>query len=314
MFVNKRTMVDEGVHDTSMTSRFNIYSEDRASILLPMVQFKLSNGSVLVVHKRNPFEFDIDANLSTSMVIPQYLRVFRVRLYNSSQDVFNLALKLGINTVKLYYNERTKQYIFHNATHVFEYSVENGFLRFKLRETPSSDVSSFPSDDILIKKAIDFLKERGLLYFSEYEVRVGSYLVANRTILVKAVVINAKLDDITVDNLGLVVLMNSKGDIIGVEGTILAGVYTVGEYRVKPVNELMMELKRKIARGEPMTNWYISWLAFTKLRITDLTLRYYMTYDGYLVPVYIMKGYYELDYDTIRDSGEIRGLMVAIKG
>jgi hypothetical protein len=298
---------------THVTTDFALYEPGEVRIPIPIVKYKLSNGTIITVYKKNPFRFDIELSPDISLKVHPRLRVFKVKIYTNAEDIFKLASMLGIDTNKLYYNNVTKTYIFYNATHVFEYSIRNGFIRFKLRDMPVKENATFPSDEVLIKKAIDFLKNVNLLYLHDYEVRVGNYYVVGETVVVKAVVLRAKLDGILVNNLGLMVLMDSDGNVVGLEGIVLRDIDVIGEYITKSLIDVVRELKIKISHGKPMTDWYLNWLAFTKLYIKNVSLQYYLTSRSYVVPVYVIEGEYELDYDIIHDKGDVHGLIIAIK-
>jgi len=304
------TVVEET--PTQAVTSYILYEPGEVRILLPIVEYRLSNGTIITVHKKNPFEFDIELSPDISLKAHPRLKVFKVT-YTNAEDVFKLASMLGIDMNKLYYNNVTKTYIFHNTTHIFEYSVRNGFVRFKMRNIPIEKNATFPSDEALIKKAIDFLKNVNLLYLRDYEVKVGDYYVVGGNVAIKAVVLQAKLDGVLVDNLGLMVLMGPDGDVVGLEGIVLKGIDVVGEYPVKALNDVVKELRVKISRGEDMIDWYLSWLAFTKLYIKNVSIQYHLTSRGYIIPVYVIKGEYELNYDIIRDKGEVHGLIIAIK-
>ncbi len=49
-----------------------------------------------------------------------------------------------------------------------------------------------------------------------------------------------------------------------------------GVHATKSLSEIVEELKVKVLRGEPMTDWYLSWLAFTKLCIENVSLGCYL--------------------------------------
>lgn len=291
---------------------FYIYKPGEVEVLTPMVKYQLSNGTIITVYKRNPFKFILHPSPGLDISVPERLRVFKVSISGGDERAFELASTLGIDTSRLFYNNITKTYIFYNETHLFEYNAEKGYLRLKLRSAPTA-AGEFPPSDVLMAKAIEFLRSRGLLYMSDYTVRVGDYLVSGDKVLLKAVVLEAKLDGIVVENLGLAVVFDSNGKVVGVEGVIPAGIEVVGEFGVKSFSEVLKELKAKIADGAPMTDWYISWLAFTELRITNATIEYRLTPDGYIVPVYVLRGEYRLDYDVIHDSGTLECIIVAIQ-
>ncbi len=282
--------------------------------LAPMVKYKLSNGTVITVYKRNPFNFSIIVDVNSSQKPPSRLTVYKVNVRRNESEIFKLAARIGVDAKRLFYNNVTGTYLFHNNTCTFEYTVRNGFLRSKLNnEIKDNGNTSFPSDDVLINKALEFLRSNGLFSFKDYDVKVGDYYKKDDRVLIKAVVFQAKFNGIRAGNLGLMVLLDQRGSIIGFEGIIPLSIEKIGEYPVIPLDDIPVILKKKIANGDPMRDWYISWLAFTKLYIKDIRLQYYMTFDGYLVPIYVFKGEYTLDYDEIQDKGEVHGVLLAIK-
>jgi hypothetical protein len=301
--------------NTSVTS-FRLFDAKKLAILRPIVQLKLSNGTIITVKDRNPFNFTIiispELQQALNQKVVNEIKVYKVVIYKDPKQVFELASRLGIDTNKLYFNNVTETYIYYNDTHIFEYNVETGFLRFKERHISQNTGSCLP-DYALVNKALSYLKGLGILP-ANYSVKVGEYLKVNDKPLVKVVELQLKVNGTIVDNLGLSVLITCNGKVVGLEGVIPADTVTVGTYKLKPLDKVLEDLKVYIKSGKPMTDWYISWLVFTKLYIKNVTLRYYVTPDLYVVPVYIIKGDYELNYDVIKDSGNIKIMMLAISG
>jgi len=295
------------------SSILSIYEQDHVRMLTPIVKYELDNGTVITVYKKNPFPFDIKVSPSVEVTVPSTLAVYRAVLLRSSEEVFKLASRLGIDTSKLFFNNATKTYIFYNETRVFEYRISNGYMRLVLKTNPGTSQGSFPSDEVLVSKALEYLKAKKLLYMNDYRVRVGNYLIFGNGSVVKAVVFKAVLRGIEAENLGLTVLLNSKGEVVGLKGVVPVELEAVGEYRVKQLDQIVEELKAKIRTGAPMTDWYIDWLAFTELSIEDVAVKYHLNTAGYLIPVFVIKGSYTLDYDGIHDSGQIKAVIVAVE-
>ncbi len=293
---------------------FSLFDPGRVYRIAPMVKYELGDGTVITVYRRNPFEFSIVADINGSLSLPSRLTVYKIDVRRSDIEVFDMASSLGVDTDRLFYNNVTETYLFHNDTCVFEYTVRSGFIRLKLNTRSSiGNNAGFPPDNVLIDRALTFLKSHNLFYLKDYEVRVGDYYKVGNKVLIKAVVFRAKLDGIRVGNLGLTVLVGPKGNVIGVEGIMPLSIEKVGEYPVKSLSELLGELRKKIANGDPMTDWYISWLAFTKLIINDIRVQYHVAAGNYIVPVFVFDGEYELDYENIHDKGEVHGVLLAVK-
>lgn len=304
--------IDEAGQSNGSPGIFLIYGQGGARKLVPMVEYELSNGSVITVYKSNPFPFEVKLSSNASVSAPSTITVYKVVPLSSGEEVLELASKLGVDAESLAFNSETGTYIFHNETHTFEYRISNGYVRLAPRSISGSG-GSFPPDEVLVSKALEYLKARGLLYMSDYRVHVGDYLVRNGSPVLKAVRVEAVIDGVEAGNLGLVVILNSRGEVVGLEGIVLARLEAVGQYRVKQLSHAIEELRDKIKSGASMTDWYINWLAFTELRIENVTIKYHLNTEGYLIPVFIMRGSYTLDYDEIHDSGQVEAVIVAIE-
>ncbi len=310
--------------DTTITSTtivpatsLRLFGFDEAARPGSIVQLRLSNGTTIIIKDRNPFNFTIETKtglLNDSITALEEIKLYKLIIGKSQDYVLRLAKKLGIDTNRLRFNNITQTYIYYNATHVFEYNIKNGFFRFKLRKIPHANKGSLPSN-ALIEKAISYLKSLGVFNLDDYNYTIETrrYSEYNRRAIIVTIVIRPKLDGIIIDNLAMIVLFTPGGKVVGVEGIVPTNIRPIGSYALKPPSRALKELEEYIREGRPMINWYISWLAFTKLKIESLKLVYYVTPDLYVVPVYLIEGGYELHYDNINDEGPIKAIMLAIE-
>jgi len=66
-----------------------------------------------------------------------------------------------------------------------------------------------------------------------------------------------------------------------------------------------------LRRGENR-GWYIRSLGFTSLEVASVELRYKLTQNTLLAPVYKFKGRWALECSGLNASGELEGLIIAI--
>ncbi len=313
----KHSNIVSAMNNSSKKITFKLFDPNKVTILRPTIYLRLKNGSVLAIKNRNPFKFEITSSISSlnkSINHMHIVKVYKVSINRNPSYVFRFAKKLNIDINKLYFNNITKTYIYYNTTHIFEYNIETGFFRFKLRNTSQVEpsIQKLPKN-AFIAKAINYLKTLGLLYPNGYTVKVGNYLEVNGKPAIVTIVVQPLLDGIVVNNLAITVLLTSEGKLVGIEGVVLASIKPIGSYALKPPSKALKDLERYIREGRPMTDWYISWLAFTKMKVENLKLVYYVTPNLYVVPVYIVKGSYELHYDGINDKGPIKAIVLAIE-
>jgi len=308
----------ENVKSTNTISKisrpinFTLYDPRKVMISRPKVIYKLDNGSVIIVDRKNPFEFHIIVDPSLYLTTPTTLKVYRIEIYTTAEEVLSLARRLGIEVGKLYFNNITKKYLFYNDRFSFEYSIDNGFVRVQYHIKEQSSESMFSSENVLIKNALSFLRDRGLIYVNDYDIKVKDYLVSNSTVVLKSVTLYPKIDGVIAKNFGFMVILDSAGNIVGFEGIVIENLDVVGEYRAKSIDDVVKELKKKISHGDPMTDWFIDWLAFTDLKIKNMTLQYFLTSKGYIVPIYVIDCEYSLDYNGIHDKGTTQAMIIAI--
>lgn len=303
-FMMPDTPANTGIEHTQ--SNFEIYNPEKVRVALPVVYYKLDNGSIIKIHNRNPFPFSIQLP-TEKLVFPNSLTVYKIGRYKNPDEVFHIASKFGISSDKLYYNNITGAYLYHDNNLSFEYETRTGFVRVVFKNPVSVE-----QKDTWTEKALSFLKAKDLLYMQNYTVEVVDYRKLNNKSFLKAVIVKPKLENIVVDNLGFAIVF--EGDkIVRIEGVLPKKIVPVKKYKLKAFPEAIEELKEKLKKGEPMKNWYISWMAFTEMNIQNITLTYRLNFEGYIVPVYTMHGTYVLDYMNLHDKGNITAIIVATR-
>ncbi|WP_223209006.1 MULTISPECIES: hypothetical protein [Pyrococcus] len=285
---------------------FELYDPEKVRVVLPVVYYKLENGSIIRIHEKNPFPFSIKLSVRKA-TFPNSLTVYKIEKYKNPEKIFQIASKFGISPDKLYYNNITGAYLYHDSNITFEYETKTGFIRVVFKSPISSNLNGN-----ITERALNFLKARGLLYMQNYTIKVVDYRKLNNSSSLKAVIVKPKLETFVVDNLGFAIVL--EGDkIIRIEGVLPQKIVPIGRYEIKTIPESIKELEEKLRRGEPMRDWYISWMAFTEMNIQNITLTYRLNSEGYIVPVYNMHGTYMLDYKNLHEKGNITAMIVAIR-
>ncbi|MBC7091775.1 MAG: hypothetical protein H5T50_07725 [Nitrososphaeria archaeon] len=278
----------------------------------PSVVYIMENGTEFVVEKKNPFPFEIELNLPSQPDFPKQLYVYKIYVNKSENCARVLASKYGFNN--LYYNKDVNVFLANNLTHSFEFYTVTGYFRI-MRINMSPVKEEFTNKNIPIDVVLEILRDKGLLKVNEYTVKVGDYEVIDNRPVLKSIVLKPKIDGYEIDA-GIIVVLDSKLNIVSIEGTVLDKIEGIKKYEVKSVEEVVDELKTKVANGEPMIDWEIDWIAFTKLSINSIKLKYYWTKEDYFIPVYEIRCTYVLEFDGIRDYGgwgEVTANIIAIK-
>ncbi|AEM39103.1 hypothetical protein Pyrfu_1244 [Pyrolobus fumarii 1A] len=270
-----------------------------ARVSRPIRYFRLSNGTTIVVEDRNPFPFEIRLEPSVAgMEVPGRLTVYRVEAYRGADEVLELLEKIGVEAKGVRYDNATKTFIYSDERVYVEYETETGFMRIVFRE---------PLD----REAVDSILE--VLGYREGECgkRVVTTVDVNGTPLEKGVVYYRMFDGLPSN---IAVLVRYRGDrVVAVEGVVPKSLVAVGSYQVTPVDELPRLLAERVSGKVDARDWMLDNVAFTNLTITKIQLVYRLTPKGYIVPVYVLEGHYELRYDGINEEGTVKGAIVAVK-
>lgn len=290
---------------------FQLYPPDK--IIIPRVDYyvMLPNGTQIYFGARNPLQFKLRISPEVKLYIPKELEVFKVEVFNDENHALELASKLGYLTDTIPYDSETGTYVVHNSTHCFEYS--KGHFRL-WRIDRSEFAGNFPSDNILVEKAKDFFYKKGLLVTENYQTTVGVFKTVDEKTCLKYVSFKMKINDLVIEGLSLNAIFNSEGEIVEAEGFIASKIEVLKAYPTKTSEEIISELRDKIASGAPRWDWKIDTIAFTEMNITDIKLKYYYTIEGYIVPVCEIKGYSSLDIDGINYmKRENTAILIAVK-
>ncbi|MEM1986114.1 MAG: hypothetical protein QXQ24_05235 [Nitrososphaeria archaeon] len=286
-------------YTTSITTsdfNFQLYPPDK--VIIPRVDYyvMLVNGTQIYFGAKNPLKFEIKILPNIKLDAPKELEVFKVNVFDNVDDVLELASKLGYITDEIYYENGTETYVVHNSTHCFEYS-RGHFRLWKINRNELG--KSFPPDDVLIERAKNFFFERGLLTWEDYQTTVGVFKTVDGKPVLKHVSFQIRINGLPVEGLDLTAIFNSEGEIIEVEGFVMSKMEILRTYPTKTIEEIVEELEDKITNGAPRWDWQIDSIAFTTMNITSIKLKYYRTIEGYVVPIYEIKGTSSLDIDGV---------------
>lgn len=286
-------------YTTSVTaSDFNFQLYPPNKVIIPRIDYyvMLVNGTQVYFGAKNPLKFEIKISPSIKLDAPKELEVLKVNVFNNVDDVLELASKLGYITDEIYYENGTESYVVHNSTHCFEYSRGH----FRLWKINGNELSkSFPPDDVLIERAKKFFSEKGILTWEDYKTTVGVFKTIDDKTVLKHVSFEIRINGLPVEGLALSAIFNSDGEIVEVEGFIISKMEILKTYPTKTIEEIVEELEDKITNGAPRWDWQIDSIAFTTMNITSIKLKYYRTIEGYVVPIYEIKGTSSLDIDGV---------------
>ncbi|WP_202320667.1 hypothetical protein [Archaeoglobus neptunius] len=264
--------------------QFNLIDPEKTAILRPVVYYNLPNGSVIEVKDKNPFPFTIELVENVkNLKVPETIEVYSYEVYQKPDEVFRMAKSFGVSADKLYYNKVTKAYLYNDDKLNFEYYASTGYFRV-IFKTP--------------REATTFLKSSGLLDYEYKEIKKEHGTFFARTFNGFS------------SNIGVFVKFDKAG-VRSVEGLLLKDVQPKGRYKVLPVVDIPEKLAERVKGDVKADDWYLSNIAFTKLTITNVSLVYTITPDG-ILPVYRLHGKYAVEYDGIKDSGEVDGRIVAV--
>jgi hypothetical protein len=267
--------------ESGSSTQFQLIDPEKTAILRPVVYYNLPNGSVIEVKDKNPFPFTIELAADFEDKLPETIKVYGYEIYRKSEEVFRIAKSFGVPADKLYYNEITQAYLYHDDSMSFEYYTSTGYFRVVFKAPKAENASVF-----------------GLLDYEHREIKKSGGVFFARTF------------DGYSSNIGVLVKSDESG-VKSIEGLLLKDVKSKGMYRVLPLRAIPEKLAERVRGDVKANDWYLSNIAFTKLTITNISLIYTITPDG-ILPVYELHGKYELDYGGIRDSGEVYGRVIAV--
>ncbi|MCE4614520.1 MAG: hypothetical protein F7B60_03205 [Desulfurococcales archaeon] len=250
---------------------------------------KLSNGTTIVITSRNPFNYKIKFPINVTIPLtefPQELPIYKAITFNTTRELVSALKPLKLNMANITFNNKTNEYIYSNSTVFFLYKKLDGKFTLSFRKPVKEN-------------PVIFVQRVGLLSWDFIVLKTN-----NEVSLVR--LFQGIPSTIWID------IKTENGSIMEISGWLFKQIYLLAEYQVVQPQNISDYLIQRISGKIISKDWYISTLAFTKADIRSLSLKYTITLNDYIVPVYVFKGNYRLDIDNIHRSGELSGVILGI--
>ncbi|ADI31872.1 hypothetical protein [Staphylothermus hellenicus] len=293
--------------------------------------YVLSNGSTIAVPPPphpDPFPFKIELRNVNRSVIHKKLPVYKLEYPEEPDEVMKVARTLlslfGVEVSSLEFNNVTKAFLYSNpeqGIRLFEYYIgtDKGFFRIIFENPRIVNYTLFMErvrlivDDKITYKSSIIEKP---YTWTETIVPAASAKPAESQAIAYAIIYKGFLKDMPVPYAITSVLFkcDGEGKVLEIEGTLPKKIIEIGSYPVIPIEQICKLLTERVSGKIKAGDWYISYVGFTKLTITNITLEYYetMTTEKYLVPIYRFTGEWTLNYDEINDHGSLNGFIIAV--
>ncbi|WP_456328780.1 hypothetical protein [Archaeoglobus sp.] len=126
---------------------------------------------------RNPFPFEIELDENAkNLKVPEKIKVYGYELYQKPDEVSGIAKSFGVPADKLYYNEVTHAYLYHDDKLSFEYYTPTGYFRVVFKTPTGEKLALLQNSGLLNYEYREIKGEPGKFFarvFDDYPPNIG---------------------------------------------------------------------------------------------------------------------------------------------